>query len=74
MNKTDVVRAWKDPLYRASLSAEELAQLPSHPAGVIDLADDQLRMGVSGGITTAPTCTNYTYAGLRYCCPDPTTW
>jgi mersacidin/lichenicidin family type 2 lantibiotic len=28
-----VIRAWTDPAYLASLSAEELKNLPSHPAG-----------------------------------------
>jgi mersacidin/lichenicidin family type 2 lantibiotic len=73
MNKKDVIRAWKDPVYRASLSPEELAQLPAHPAGVIELGDEQLEARVSGGTTTAPMCTNYTYFNLKYCCPSPTT-
>jgi mersacidin/lichenicidin family type 2 lantibiotic len=33
----DVIRAWKDDGYRRSLSAEQLAQLPAHPAGGIDV-------------------------------------
>ena len=68
MNKTDVIRAWKDPFYRASLSEEAQAALPQHPAGIADLTDDQIRtLSVSGGTTTAPNCTNYTYAGLNAC-------
>ena len=27
----DVVRVWKDPAYRASLSEEQKAQVPAHP-------------------------------------------
>lgn len=38
----DVVRAWKDPKYRAGLSEDDLAALPAHPAGVIDLGDAEL--------------------------------
>ena len=45
MNKNDVIRAWKDPAYRASLSEEEQAALPLNPAGIADLSDDQLRIG-----------------------------
>lgn len=71
MRKLDPVRAWKDPVYRASLSAEERAQLPGHPSGVLEIADDQLQV-TSGGTTTAPMCTNYTYANFRYCCPTTT--
>jgi mersacidin/lichenicidin family type 2 lantibiotic len=35
----NIIRAWKDAEYRASLSAAELAQLPEMPAGLIDLTD-----------------------------------
>lgn len=74
MNKTDVIRAWKDPVYRASLSEEERAALPLHPAGLSELSDDQLRIaGVAAVITTAPTCTQYTFLQLRECCPPLTT-
>ncbi|TDE41378.1 mersacidin/lichenicidin family type 2 lantibiotic [Nonomuraea mesophila] len=44
----DVLRAWKDPVYRSGL---DQAKLPSHPAGVVDLTDDQLN-SVDGGTTT----------------------
>jgi mersacidin/lichenicidin family type 2 lantibiotic len=76
MNKTDVIRAWKDPVYRASLSEEEQAALPVHPAGLMELSDDQLRsMGGSseGPVTTAITCTQYTFLNWRQCCPPLTT-
>ena len=50
MSHIDIVRAWKDELYRASLSQEELASLPEHPAGLIELGDDALT-GVAGAST-----------------------
>lgn len=69
MNKTDVIRAWKDPFYRASLSEEAQAALPQHPAGITELSDDQLMSwGASTPITTALTCTEYTFAGSKACC------
>jgi mersacidin/lichenicidin family type 2 lantibiotic len=74
MNKTDVIRAWKDPVYRASLSEEARAALPQHPAGLADLSDDQLvALGASTPVTTAPTCTEYTFLNWRSCCPPITT-
>jgi len=74
MNKTDVIRAWKDPAYRATLSDEEMAAMPLNPAGLADLSDDQLRIaGASEVATTAPTCTNYTFLNWRACCPPITT-
>ena len=74
MNKIDVIRAWKDPVYRAALSDEERAALPGHPAGLEELSDDQVRVaGSAVVITTAPTCTNYTFLNMRQCCPVLTT-
>ena len=32
-----VIRAWKDEDYRRSLSAEQLARLPAHPSGGIEV-------------------------------------
>lgn len=50
MTQIDLIRAWKDDLYRASLNAEEVAQLPPHPAGCIELESEQLA-NVEGGTT-----------------------
>jgi mersacidin/lichenicidin family type 2 lantibiotic len=49
MSKVDIIRAWKDPSYRASLSAEEREALPAHPAGNVELSDDDMDQ-VSGGL------------------------
>ncbi len=54
MSKVDVIRAWKDEEYRASLTEAERAQLPAHPAGLIELDDEQMRAVVGAG--TASTC------------------
>ena len=49
----DIVRAWKDPEYRASLSEVERAQLPAHPSGLIELENlERIRGG--GCIVTRP--------------------
>ncbi len=72
MKRMDVIRAWTDAEYRATLSAEELLRLPAHPAGLIELSDEQLAQasGLAGGAqTTAMTCTEYTFTGFRRCCP-----
>ncbi len=50
MSYLDIIRAWKDEQYRASLSAEELARLPENPAGQIELEDRELG-DVDGGTT-----------------------
>ncbi|HYU32096.1 MAG TPA: mersacidin/lichenicidin family type 2 lantibiotic [Thermoanaerobaculia bacterium] len=66
MKKVDIIRAWKDPAYRAALSPDELAQLPSHPSGILELQEEQLK-DVSGAPLTIATA--YTYANWRRCCP-----
>lgn len=42
MTLQQIVRAWKDAEYRRSLTAAERAQLPSNPAGLIELSDAEL--------------------------------
>lgn len=56
MNNVDVVRAWKDEEYRLSLSDAERAQLPAHPAGLVELQDAELDQAAGG--TVWVTCTN----------------
>jgi len=71
MSPTQVVRAWRDPQYRSTLSPEQLAGLPSHPAGLIELSDDQLASasGVHKVITVLPPCTVWTFHSNVRCCP-----
>lgn len=68
MNPSNIIRAWKDPGYRAGLSATQLAQLPAHPAGAIELPEPMLhaaqptygfrvKSGIRAGLA-APTSNN----------------
>jgi mersacidin/lichenicidin family type 2 lantibiotic len=50
MTQQQIIRAWKDPEFRASLSAAERSALPAHPAGLVEMNDGEL-MEVSGGTT-----------------------
>jgi len=50
MKKHDIIRAWMDEDYRAQLSPEELAALPEHPAGVVELTDEEVSQ-TAGGIS-----------------------
>jgi mersacidin/lichenicidin family type 2 lantibiotic len=52
MKKESILRAWRDPEYRESLSAEERAALPAHPSAAIELRDEQLTT-VRGGDVVA---------------------
>jgi mersacidin/lichenicidin family type 2 lantibiotic len=51
MSKVDIIRAWKDEEYRLGLTEAERALLPGHPAGLIELDDDQMKMVLGGGGT-----------------------
>jgi mersacidin/lichenicidin family type 2 lantibiotic len=60
----DIVRAWKDESYRASLSPEEQALLPENPVGGLELSDVELETvhgashsGNKSYNTFATTCT-----------------
>lgn len=48
MDSMNIIRAWKDNEYRASLSEAEKALLPAHPAGLVELTDSELAT-VAGG-------------------------
>jgi mersacidin/lichenicidin family type 2 lantibiotic len=48
MSTLDIIRAWKDEDYRLSLSDEQRALLPAHPAGLLELTDAELD-AVAGG-------------------------
>ena len=61
MSKENIIRAWKDPKYRKSLSASELSNVPANPAGVMVLGAEDLEQ-VSGGFTS--------FIGKK-CKPDP---
>ena len=75
MSLIDVIRAWRDPEYRGTLSSEQLAALPAHPAGLVELSDAELA-SASGldsldtvAITIAPPCTVWTFHNNVRCCP-----
>jgi mersacidin/lichenicidin family type 2 lantibiotic len=55
MSTIDVIRAWKDEDYRNSLSPEQREQLPTNPAGLVELNDGDLN-GVEGGTDTGLSC------------------
>jgi mersacidin/lichenicidin family type 2 lantibiotic len=48
MSHVDIIRAWKDAEYRLSLNEAQRAQLPDHPAGLIELQGTDLQ-AIAGG-------------------------
>ena len=78
MSNMDIVRAWRNPRYMRSLSAEQLQRLPGNPAGPSDLTTDEVKAAAGFGSkeniieTTAIDCTYYTFNHWRNCgCPKP---
>ena len=70
MNKIDVIRAWKDPVYRAGLSRAEAASLPGHPSGLLEIDEEQLKAASGGApVTTNLACTMLSFNKWRSCCP-----
>jgi mersacidin/lichenicidin family type 2 lantibiotic len=52
MNKDMIIRAWRDPEYRASLSPEQRATLPDNPSGKTfsELNEAELGLALGGWI------------------------
>ena len=55
MSESDIVRAWKDEQYRNSLSANQQSEVPEHPAGEVELDDDELKEVDGAGSNPAIT-------------------
>jgi mersacidin/lichenicidin family type 2 lantibiotic len=72
MKKEHVIRAWRDPEYRASLSEAERAQLPAHPAALIELGDVELGRLAAAAVIPPETNTRstavYSYGCSCICC------
>jgi mersacidin/lichenicidin family type 2 lantibiotic len=69
MNGTEMIKAWKDSEFRASLSAEQQSMIPENPAGMIELSDEELSAVAGGlpGVTIGGTCRIWTFG----CCEPP---
>jgi mersacidin/lichenicidin family type 2 lantibiotic len=52
MNKQTIVRAWKDPAFRARLKAHERESLPDNPSGtpLSELDEAALRVATGGRV------------------------
>jgi mersacidin/lichenicidin family type 2 lantibiotic len=55
MSQENIIRAWKDASFRDGLSEVERSHLPEHPAGLVQLTENQLSLVAAGG--TTPACT-----------------
>lgn len=48
MTANEIVRAWKDADYGATLSRDEASRLPENPIGAIDLPEEALDLAAGG--------------------------
>jgi mersacidin/lichenicidin family type 2 lantibiotic len=55
MDRTTIIRAWKDPAFRASLNSEQRAALPESPSGkpMTEVSESELEDVVGGGVPLA---------------------
>jgi len=72
MSHRKTIRAWKDEDFRLSLSEAERALLPEHPAGSVELSDDELGV-VAGGVTIwiSSACCSLACRTFVACRPNP---
>jgi mersacidin/lichenicidin family type 2 lantibiotic len=69
MTSDQIIRAWKDADYGATLSLAESAAVPAHPSGDIDLSDVDLGLTAGGMVNgtqyleTLGCCEGFTSAG-----------
>jgi mersacidin/lichenicidin family type 2 lantibiotic len=64
MSTLQIVRAWKDETYRRSLTEEQLADLPPHPAG-----DIEFERGPVAAKTNGNKCSPTTVVCTALCSP-----
>lgn len=76
MSQAEILRAWEDPGFRATLTPDQLAQLPPNPAGSFDallasleldgpVSDDQFFWGLG---TPTPCSEDCCGCGTSNCC------
>jgi mersacidin/lichenicidin family type 2 lantibiotic len=68
MKKKQILEAWRNEEYYLSLSAEERAQIPEHPAGLPDVEDEVLRT-ITGGCGPYWPSKNCDSTGICTPCP-----
>lgn len=71
MTANEIIRAWKNPKFRSTLSSFELDSIPENPAGIVELTDieSQAIRGGGDGQGVNATCGCLSFG----CCPVVTT-
>jgi mersacidin/lichenicidin family type 2 lantibiotic len=61
MSQENIIRAWKDEAFRNNLGEKERALLPEHPAGLVELTDEDLGVAAGGIPPNEATCGGCTH-------------
>jgi mersacidin/lichenicidin family type 2 lantibiotic len=73
MNKETIIRAWRSPEFRASLSPEQRAALPESPSGtpLTELGETELTEITGGALkpTRGPLACTLNSCGIVACVP-----
>lgn len=60
MTENEIIRAWKEPSYRKSLSQTQISQMPNHPASDSKMDEEMLKghpeTGSFGGTAICSPC------------------
>jgi mersacidin/lichenicidin family type 2 lantibiotic len=73
MNNSITIQAWRDPFFRQSLDPSVLIQLPSSPAGVVEILKFHRRFATTStntGISNSCGGDCSASAGNGICCGD----
>ena len=74
ISNQQIARAWKDASYRSTLSDAQRAQLPSHPAGLVELDENQMLEGRNGMMSSYWWQCNMTFDLCSVFCHSSNPW
>ena len=71
LTSSEIIQAWKDQAFFASLSQEQQAQVPDAPSDFAEMSDEELEMVAGGrkGICFSKTCRDVTCTGTTNVSP-----
>ena len=74
MSNRNIIKAWKDPGYRNTLSQAERDALPPNPAGSVEISDEDLGKIAGGAINTTACSAVCTIRCTGPCTLGECTW
>jgi mersacidin/lichenicidin family type 2 lantibiotic len=74
ISNEQIARAWKDTSYRSTLSDAQRAQLPSHPAGLVEFDENQRLEGRNAMMSSFWWQCNLTFDLCSVFCHSSNPW